>query len=395
MSDLRGASRLAVHAVTGITGLVEALHGAIARKYTRLAGPVLGSTIDGVTDAVYQSIRGVTRSIGAGLDHALGAIDPVLHRLESSPTREALVAALNGVLGDYLVESKNSLAISMHLRRHGQPLEMTRGALAAAIAEPSSKVVVLVHGLCMNDLRWARKGHDHGVALERDLGFTAVYLHYNSGLHVSTNGREFANMLGALAAAWPVPLEKLCIIGHSMGGLVARSAHYYASAAGYRGSGKLHAMIFLGTPHQGVPLARTGQWLERLWDKTPYTVPFARLGKLRSSGIADLRRGYLRDEDWQSPERLAQGCVSRTPLALPADVKCFAIAATLAHARAPLRERLIGDGLVPVPSALGQHRDPRFALAFPESHQRIIYGANHLDLLNRAVVYQQIRRWLC
>lgn len=385
---------MAVHAITGITGLVEALHSAIAKKYTRLAGPIAGAAVDGVTDAVYRSIRGVTRSIGAGLDRALEAIGPVLHCLDSSPAREALVAALNGVLGDYLAVSENSLAITMHLRRQGRPLELSRSALAAAIAEPSGKVVVLVHGLCMNDLRWARNGHDHGAALERDLGFTAVYLHYNSGLHVSANGREFANMLDALAAAWPVPLVEFCIIAHSMGGLVARSAHHYASAAGYRRSGKLRAMVFLGTPHQGVPLARVGEWLERLWDKTPYTAPFARLGKLRSSGIADLRHGYLRDEDWQARDRFAEDRASRAPLALPADVQCFTIAATLARARAPLRERLIGDGLVPVPSALGRHRDRRFALAFPESHQRIVYGANHLDLLNRAAVYQQIRRWL-
>ncbi len=394
MGDLRGASRLAVHAVTGIADLAEALHGAIAKQYTRFAGPLVGGAIDGITDAVYNSIRGVTRGIGAGLDHALEAIGPVLHRLDSSPTREALVAALNGVLGDYLAESENPLAITMHLRRDGRPLELSRSALAAAIAEPSAKVVVLLHGLCMNDLRWARNGHDHGAALERDLGFTAVYLHYNSGLHVSTNGRKFAGMLDALAASWPVPLEQVCIISHSMGGLVARSAHHYAPAAGCLRSGKLRAMVFLGTPHYGVPLARVGEWLERLWDKTPYTAPFARLGKLRSSGIADLRHGYLRDEDWEGRDRFAEVCDSRAPLALPADVQCFAIAATLARARAPLRERLIGDGLVPVPSALGQHGDPRFALAFPASHQRIVYGANHLDLLNRAVVYQQIRRWL-
>jgi hypothetical protein len=271
---------------------------------------------------------------------------------------------------------------------------LSRGALAAAIAAPSSKVTVLVHGLCMNDLRWTRNGHDHGAALERDLGFTAVYLHYNSGLHVSTNGREFAKMLDALAAAWPVPLAEFCIISHSMGGLVARSAHHYASAAGCLRSGKLRAMVFLGTPHQGVPLARVGEWLERLWDKTPYTAPFARLGRLRSSGIADLRHGYLRDEDWQGRDRITRDSVLRAPLALPADVPCFAIAATLGRARAPLRERLIGDGLVPVPSALGQHRDRRFALTFPASHQRIVYGANHLDLLNRDAVYHQIRRWL-
>jgi pimeloyl-ACP methyl ester carboxylesterase len=393
-TDLRGASRMAVNAITGITSLIEALHAAIDKKYTRSAGRVVGGAIDGVKDAVYQSIRGVTRGIGTGLDRALGAIGQALGQSDSSPIRESMVAALNGVLGDYLASSGNSLAITMHMRRDGETLALTRDGLIEAIAVPSAKVVVLVHGLCMNDLRWNRKGHDHGAALERDLSYTAVYLRYNSGLHVSANGRELASMLETLVAAWPVSIAELSIVAHSMGGLVARSAYRYASIAGCSWPHKLRKMVFLGTPHDGVPLERVGHWLELLWDKTPYTAPFGRLGKLRSAGITDLRYGFLVDEDWQGRDRFAKDAGPRSPQALPEGVMCFAIAATLGRAKAPLRDRLIGDGLVPVPSALGQHSDPRLTLALPASHQRIVYRANHLDLLSRLAVYRQIRSWL-
>jgi len=393
ITDLRGVSRMAINAIAGVVSLVETLHLSIAKKSSVLAGP-LGGTIEATTAAVYKSIHHMTRAVGAGLDQALGAVGPALRELESSPLREAVVAALNGVLGDYLAESGNPLAIAMHLRRDGKPLVLTSEGIAATVGAPSGKVLVLVHGLCMNDLLWERNGHDHGAALARDLGFTAVYLHYNSGLHVSSNGRELAALLDELIAAWPVPIAELDILAHSMGGLVVRSGHYYASAAARAWPAKLRKIVFLGTPHDGVPLERFGHWLNVLWDRTVFTAPFARLGKVRSAGITDLRHGYVLDEDWEGRDRFAKDAPARRPLALPEGVECYAIAATIARAEAPLREQWLGDGLVPVPSALGRHRDPKLTLAFPAAHQWTAYGANHLDLLSRADVYERIREWL-
>jgi hypothetical protein len=282
----------------------------------------------------------------------------------------------------------------MRLRRNGRPLTLTREALAAAIPNESAKVVVLVHGLCMNDLGWERDGHDHGAALARDLGYTPVYLHYNTGLHISLNGRAFADELEALVAAWPRPLEDLTIVAHSMGGLVARSACSYAGEAGHAWPTRLRKLVFLGTPHHGAPLERGGHWLDLLLDKSPYTAPFSRLGKVRSAGITDLRHGALRDEDWQGHDRFARRADPRMPVPLPAGVACYAIAATVSDAHAPLRDRLVGDGLVPVPSALGEHADPRFALVFAEAHRWIAYDAGHLDLLSSEAVYAKLRDWL-
>jgi len=393
VTDLRGASRMVLDAIVGITGLVEAMHTNIAEKPTRLAGAIVGGVVNGTTSVVYKSIRGLTRVIGGGIDLALGAVAPALGAIESSPTRESWIAALNGVLGDYLAKTGNPLAVAMQLRREGKPLELTREGLAAAIEVPSAKALVLVHGLCRNDRRWQRDGHDHGAQLARDLSYTAAYLHYNTGLHISTNGRAFAQLLEALVAAWPVPLQEVSILAHSMGGLVARSAHHYASAAGHTWPRKLRKLVFLGTPHHGVPFERAGHRFDLLLQQTPYTAPFALLGKVRSAGITDLRHGYVLDEDWKGHDRFANRAESRRPLPLPKRVQCYTVAATIGHAPASRRDQLIGDGLVPIPSALGDHRDSRLKLTFPRSHQWTATGTSHLGLLRPGQVYQRIRGW--
>jgi pimeloyl-ACP methyl ester carboxylesterase len=313
---------------------------------------------------------------------------------DSPPRREALVAALNGVLGDHLAETGNPLAIPMHVREEGRPVALTPGGLAAVFPQRSAKIVLLVHGLCMNDLQWTRQEHDHGAALARHLGYTPVYLHYNTGRHVSTNGQALTEILEALVAAWPVPIEELAIVAHSMGGLVARSAHYYGTLAGHTWPRRLRKLVFLGTPHHGASLERAGHRLHRLFEKTSYTAPFSRLGRIRSAGITDLRHGNLLDEDWEGRDRFAHGEDCRRPIPLPEGMRCFTIAATKGRSAGDLRARLLGDGLVPLASALGRHEDPRFALTFPESHQEIAYGAGHFDLLGRPTVYERIHAWL-
>jgi pimeloyl-ACP methyl ester carboxylesterase len=394
VADLRGATRLAIDAVAGITGLVEGIHGNIARQPTRLGGPLIGGAVNGVTGLVYSSIRGVTRAVGGSLDLALRALSPALREMQSLPARERLVAVLNGVLGDYLAATGNPLAISMSMRCDGKRLETQREALATALPNAGPKLLLLVHGLCMDDLQWTREGHDHGSALARDLGYTAVYLRYNTGLHISSNGRAFAELLEALVAAWPVPLEELAIVGHSMGGLVSRSAHHHATTSGHAWPRMLRAMVLLGTPHHGAPLERGGHWIHTVIGKTPYIEPLTRLARIRSAGITDLRHGSVHDADWNGRDRFAHGKDLRQPLPLPQGVRCCAIAATLGGADAPLRERLPGDGLVPVSSALGQHRDPRFTLAFPEAQRCIVSDTSHFDLLSRPEVYERIRNWL-
>ncbi len=390
VDDLRGATRLAVEATRSVTDLVEAMHHGIA------GGPsILGRPLDAptrfFTKPIYGSIRGVTRLVGAGIDAALAQLAPLLGGREPGLEREAVLAVLNGVLGDYLAESGNPLAIEMRLRDGGHPLELDRQALRLAFPQAGGKLLVLVHGSCLNDRQWARLGHDHGAALARDLGFTPVYLHYNSGLHVSANGRAFAALLEALAAAWPTPIDELVIIAHSMGGLVSRSACHSGEAAAHTWRRRLRKLVCLGSPHHGAPLERGGHFVDLLLGISRYSAPLARLGKIRSAGVTDMRFGNVLDEHWEGRDRFAHAHDVRTPLPLPAGVQCYAIAATKEHATGGKRQ---GDGLVPVDSALGRHAKPELTLGFPEAHQWIARGMDHLDLLGRAEVYATIRSWL-
>ena len=394
-SDLHGAARLALDATAGLTDLVEAMHQRIAR----LPGP--GGAPDGrmrgVTDLVYRSVRGVTRLVGGSVDALLGRIVPMLDAPASTPQRDALVAALNGVLGDHLAASANPLATPMTFQLQGRRLPADAPGLAvglaAAIPAARPRLLLLVHGLCMSDLQWLRAGHDHGAALARDHGHTPVYLRYNSGLHISTNGQALANRLEALLHAWPVPVQELTILGHSMGGLLARSACHSAALAGHAWPRHLKRLVFLGTPHHGAPLERAGHWLDLLLGSMPYAAPLARLGRVRSAGITDLRHGSLLDDDWAGGVDPAHR-PSRHSLPLPQGVECHALAATTGQFVGDLSDRLLGDGLVPLDSALGRHADACFDLGLDDRHQWVGCSMNHLDLLSRPEVYEQLLRRL-
>jgi hypothetical protein len=394
---LRGAAKLATEATTGLTDLVEAVHARIA-TVPGLPGPADGRT-RGIAGLVYKTIRGVTRAVGGSVDTLLGALAPMLatrpgaEPVLPSPEREAVLAALNGVLGDHLARTANPLAIRMALRAGGRALPLHREALATALPQAGDRLLVLIHGLCMNDLQWRRGGHDHGEALAAALGFTPVYLHYNTGLHVSTNGRALAGQLEQLLDQWPHPLARFAIVAHSMGGLLARSALHYGRAAGHHWPDRLDDLACLGTPHHGAPLERAGQGVDMLLSATPYAGPFGRLAKLRSAGITDLRHGNLIDEDWVGGDRFDSATDRRQAVPLPAGPRCHAIAGTMAQ-QGGLKDKLLGDGLVPVASALGKHRLARRTLKFLPEDQRVFEQTNHMQLLSSAAVFEQLRDWL-
>jgi pimeloyl-ACP methyl ester carboxylesterase len=392
-ADLRGAARLATDATAGLTDLVEAMHERVARL-PGVPAPRLDGRTSGLTGLVYKTIRGVARVVGGSIESLLGLLVPALAPDETVPEREALIAALNGVLGDYLAATANPLATSMALRRDGRALQLDAAALAANLPDVSGNVLVMIHGLCMNDLQWTREGHNHGAALGSALGLTPIYLHYNSGLHVSLSGRAFAQQLEHLVDQWPQPVQRLALVGHSMGGLLARSALHYGTQAGHRWPMRLTDMVFLGTPHHGAPLERAGNWVDIVLGATPYAAPFARLGKVRSAGITDLRHGNLLDEDWVGRDRSSRHADRRQHLPLPTEVRCCAVAGSLGQRSGDLKDSLLGDGLVPLASALGQHRNPARCLVFPQDRQWIGYGMNHLDLLKHPEVYAQLLRWL-
>jgi pimeloyl-ACP methyl ester carboxylesterase len=388
--DLRAASKLAIAATRGVTEVVEDMHRTIASGPAILGRPfALPARV--LTGLVYGHIRNVTGLVGKGVDAVVSQVAPVLGESTPGPEREAVVAALNGVLGDYLHETKNPLAISMSLRRNGEALQLDAPSLLKAVPNATGKLLVVVHGSSMNDLQWSRLGHDHGASLEHDLGFTSVYVRYNSGLHVSTNGRELAGFLEELASSWPTEVTEITLLGHSMGGLVSRSACYFAEERALGWRRKLRRLVCLGTPHHGSPLERGGSVLHGLLEVVAYSAPLARLAQIRSAGVTDLRYGNVLDEHWEGRDRFARSEDSRRALPLPSGVDCYAIAGSMAKT---VGARLAGDGLVPVESALGQHEKPEMTLAFPEANQWVALGTNHLDLLNRAEVYEKLRSWL-
>jgi hypothetical protein len=394
-SDLRGMARLAVEATTGMADLVEAMHDSIGHPLEpwQRSRP---ATSRGVKGLIYETIRTLARTLGSGVDAALSPFESLQGAPPASPDREALLAVLNGVVGDHLAATGNPMAIPMSLRvRNGdQSIDVDLSDSAALIPEPGPRLLVLVHGLCRNERLWTQSGHDHGAELAADLGFTPLYLRYNSGLHISTNGKALADLLESLLSRWPRPGASLTLLAHSMGGLLAHSACHHAATNRQAWLGALRHLIFLGTPHHGAPLERGGHWIDQILEASPFAGPLARLGKIRSAGITDLRHGNLLDEDWQDPENPRKGKDTRIPVPLPQGVRCCAMAATTGQNTGSLKDRLIGDGLVPVDSALGRHRDPRRRLGFPEECTWVGTGMNHLELLARPRVYEQIKNWL-
>lgn len=405
IADLRGLSRLVVTGVLGVTDVVDRMHHEVARG-TRLVRATRDGRTAGLTGGVYATVRGVTRLTGGVAEIALdlaAAADrrATRARVPSGPEstapdadRLAFRAVLNGLVGDHLADSGNPLAIPMTLRRAGHAIDVDDAVAMRELASSGRRLVVLVHGLCMHDGQWQRQGHDHGRELSRDLGAVALQLRYNTGRHVSENGRELAVLLERLAASWPGGIDELSIVGHSMGGLVARSACHHAEGAGHRWLAHLRALACLGTPHHGTVLERTGHLATRALDLSRHAAPLARLARARSAGITDLRFGNVQDEDWRRRDRHAESRDARPPTPLPAGVDVYLLAATRAPRRAPLHDRLVGDGLVPLPSALGDHPDPTLALHVPDARRCVVPSAGHWDLLHRPEAYAQLRRWL-
>ncbi len=393
-ADLRGALRLATEATAGLADLVEAMHERIARVPGFGTASPDGRT-RGLTGLVYRTIRGTTRVVGGGLDALIGRLAPALATDASPPAREALVAALNGVLGDHLAATGNPLAITMALRHEGRPLVLDATALAERLPQAGGRLLVLLHGLCLNDRQWSRAGHDHGAALARELRLHAA----DPALQQRPACLDQRPCAGAAARA------AARRNGHSRCSAWCCSATAWAACSRAARSMPACRTVIAGRRAWATwcsSARRTtarrwsaaGHGVDRLLAATPYTAPLARLGRLRSAGITDLRHGNLLDEDWVGHDRFAHADDTRLPVPLPAGVRCFALAGCLGKSSATLKARLLGDGLVPLDSALGRHPDPARTLAFPADRQWIAQGVGHLELLGSAAVTAQLRRWL-
>lgn len=387
--DLSGISQLSTEAVYGLTAIIEAIHTTIFRLGFVDRNKTLRKR--GISGFVYRVVRLVTVLSGTSLNYLFRKLQNYVAEQESSHKREMLISILNGVLGDFLNEQKNPLTIAMQFRINGHTID--EKILAQKLNSSGNKLLLVIHGHCMNDLQWTRSGgYNHAELLAEETGMVPVFLHYNSGKHISENGREFSEQLEALLQKLPDP--DVYILAHSMGGLVSRSAFHYAEYESHTWLQRLKKIVFLGTPHHGSLLERAGNMIDLILDSNRFTSPISKLGKIRSAGITDMRYGYVIDEHWNDKDRFASSADNRIPVPLPEHVDCYAIAAAKSKKSGLIGDRVTGDGLVNIDSALGKHKKSELTLEFPPQHTEVFYGIGHMKLLSDEKVYGKIREWL-
>jgi len=395
--ELRALSRLAAAELAAAAGGIGGVHEAIARRVFDAVGPggrPARIAHDAISRGVYASLRGAAALAGEVGDRALTRRDPAGGRAISARLRGAIaLAVLNGLIGDTLEAEGSALQEPMAVRVGGRIVAPERDALATAYPAATPRLVVFVHGLMETEHAWRLGGGPtYGARLARELDCTAVHVRYNSGRHISRNGRSLADLLEQVVAEWPVEVEEVALVGHSMGGLVARSACWQASELGRDWVARVRHVVSLGTPHMGAPVAQGVHYAAYALHAVPETRPFARLLRRRSAGIRDLRRGSLVDRDWEGcdPDALRAAACAEVPL-LESAMHGFVTATITRDERHPLG-RLAGDALVLVASASGRSRTRR--IPFRAEHGMHVGGAHHLALLNHPAVYERLREWL-
>jgi len=392
-TELQGLTHLIMDATIGATDLVEDMHKQIVHP-PFLPSTIIQKMITSIASITYQNIKWSTVIIGSSLHKILKQLTPVIGKIKASDKKEVILSVLNGVIGDYLEEKENPLKITMQFRHQSKAIPPDNESIRAAYPNINGKILLMVHGSCMSDLQWTRKKHNHGKIVAEELQKTLIYLNYNSGIHISSNGKNLNDLLEELVKNWPVPIEELVIIAHSMGGLVSRSALYYGEQNQKNWTKHLKKIVFLGTPHHGSYVERTGSYLDLILESIPYAKPFARLGKIRSAGVTDLRYGNLIDEDWKNDDRFDMKKDKRQNIQLSEQIEFYSIAAVIGNETASLSTQILGDTLVDVKSALGQHKNPARNLSFKKENIWISFDSNHLDLLNNLKILDKLKVWL-
>ncbi|HEY2260212.1 MAG TPA: hypothetical protein VGH45_10895 [Solirubrobacteraceae bacterium] len=396
--EIRALGDLAGDAAASVAGQVREVHQGVAKRVFRSLGPT-GSVVqaihDRVADGAYAGAHNVTgtlvRSGARAYSHTRSDDEPTM---EQSVSGRLAMGALNGAWGDLLEQRNSVLATKMTLRCRGRDLSLNRQSLASAFPAPSSRLAIFAHGLCETDDAWrlgARRRLPYGERLDSELGFSSLYLRYNTGLHISENGRRLAALLEELARNWPVEIGEIVLIGHSMGGLVSRSACHYGARDGW--VQRVRHVFTLGAPHRGATLEQAANVACSALSALPETRPFARPLKIRSAGIKDLRYGYLIDEDWldHDPDAFLRNTGRELPF-LDSANHYFVCATVSRDADAPL-SRLVGDLLV-LRSSAWSHGNRQERMRFPVGQYSHVGGATHFDLLNHPAIYEQIKRWL-
>lgn len=304
------------------------------------------------------------------------------------------VSIVNGVIGDFLKRNRNGLAIPMAFYRHNHPLCMTRENMDAIYPKTTSKICILVHGLACNEKTWEFPSDPettYGALLEKDLGYTSFYLRYNTGLHISENGRHFSALLTDLLKVYPKEVEEVVMIGHSMGGLVIRSACWFGQKEQADWIRHVKKIVYLASPHLGAPLEKFGNVVSGCLKRIPtsYTRLIADIIDLRSSGIKDLRFGNVIDEDWDGhdPDIVLEN--NKSPIPLMGGASHYAVSGSLTKDPAHCFTQLIGDPMVPKSSAFGRSGAKEHTMIF--CGYREFSEIGHIKLAHSHRVYHEIK----
>lgn len=387
-SQLQGYLQLLRAGLIGLSSEVEAMHHAIAERPFRALRRVPGvSGPAAVAEAGHALISGgvyrLVRHGGGGLLAVAALLEQRLAKQQAAapnPRSSQFGSALNAVVGDHLAATDNPLAVTMGLYHERSIVPLTAAALAQLPGLCSARRVVLfLHGLGCDEHSWRfyREQHDnqdYGQRLQADFGDLPLYLRYNTGLPIEHNGYLLNTLLNELYANWPTATPPaLIIIGHSMGGLVARRGSELAADQDAAWLQQLQQLVCLGSPHLGAPLAKIGHLVHLALQLSPITAPLARIASARSAGVQDLRDG-LTAADSDGAHRLLPGVRYR-----------FLASSLSADPQHPIGQ-LLGDGLVTVGSASGPDDE--------QVSRQCVGGLHHLQLLNHPAVYPQLRAWL-
>jgi len=339
---------------------------------------------------------------------------------------------LNGALGDQLAARHDRRAIRLSFRRGGHDVAVAD----LRLSEPHQKTVVFVHGLMGDELIWQTGFQDgpaarrYGPRLAEELGIRPLYVRFNSGLHLSENGRALSRLLSELVETYPDAVGELVLVGHSMGGLVIRSAGHYAALNEELGMkneelflkkadedssdnssffilnsllsaapwlAHLRSVFLIGTPNDGSWLEQNSHLTARLLQRINL-FPTRFLSKAlnqRSNGIKDLRHSILVDEDWQDA-RADNLFPPRTPVPPLPGVRYHLLMGAWLRATLPtaLRE-YFGDGLVGQGSARGAATfGNEAALPAGASVRTAVFAQQHHGgLLTHPEVLQYLKQW--
>jgi PGAP1-like protein len=395
--ELRALGSLAGDAAAGIAGQAREVHESVAARVFRALGPP-GTPVrvvhDRVSTTAYAAASALTGAIvKSGAAAASLARSDHAPSLTDVPGGRLAVGAVNGMWGDRLHRDHSVLETPMAVRVRGRDVALDGDSLRRTFPGATPRLAVFIHGLCETEDAWrlhAAHSVPYGDRLHAELGYTPICVRYNSGRHISHNGRALAALLDVLTEHWPVQVAEVALIGHSMGGLVARGACHYAQASSWRE--RVRHVFMLGTPHKGAPLELGANALCHASARVPELRPFAAPIRVRSVGVKDLAYGYVVDADWEGHDPDARTNTGTAVPFLQTATHYFVSASLTRDPEAPAG-RLLGDLLVLRPSAWSQGgRGER--LQFPVDQYAHFGGATHFDLLNHPAVYAQIHRWL-